>query len=48
MILESLLPFFLGGAAGFYLGEKGRRAKVLAKLNQWTAPKKEPPKEPAK
>lgn len=49
-MIAELIIFLLGSLVGYALGEPGRRKKVLAKLNDWTKPKKEPikPEEPKK
>lgn len=41
MILELLIYLGLGVAIGYVLGNPKARAKVLAKMNEWTKPKKE-------
>lgn len=40
MITEALVYTVLGVALGYGLGTKERRAKVIAKMNEWTKPKK--------
>lgn len=44
MILEFLIYTGLGFTLGYGLATKERRAKLIAKLNDWTKPKKEPVK----
>lgn len=41
MILELLIYLGLGVLIGYVLGNPKARAKVLAKANDWTKPKKE-------
>lgn len=42
MIVEAAIYTGLGFALGYGLATKERRAKLVAKLNEWTKPKKEP------
>lgn len=49
MGVAELVYFAIGIILGYGLSTKERRKAILAKLNEWTRPKKEPePKEPSK